>query len=83
MGYYCEPENLINDIKTMDPTQLLRATDRMICACTKQMMDLRADRVISAEPAVSRKRSHAESEITDEPPKDPLARALADTFELE
>jgi hypothetical protein len=80
--YYCEPENLINDIKSMDPTQLLRATDRMICACTKQMMDLRADRTISEAAPVSRKRTIAESEDTDAP-KDPLARALAETFELE
>lgn len=81
--YYCEPENLINDIKSMDPTQLLRATDRMICACTKQMMDLRADRTISSAPTPSRKRTITEAELAEEPAKDPLARALADTFELE
>lgn len=80
--YYCEPENLINDIKSMDPTQLLRATDRMICACTKQMMDLRANKAISEAAPPSRKRTIQEAEDTDEP-KDPLARALAETFELE
>ena len=80
--YYCEPENLINDIKSMDPTQLLRATDRMICACTKQMMDLRANRTISEAAPVTRKRTIEESEDTDTP-KDPLARALAETFELQ
>lgn len=80
--YYCEPESLINDMKTMDPTQLLRATDRMICACTKQMMDLRAAQTISTEQPVSRKRKIEEAETTDEV-RDPLARALAETFELE
>lgn len=77
--YYCEPETLINEMSSMDPAQLLRATDRMLCACTKQMMDLRSQ--TADPPAPSRKRSHSATE--EAAPADPLTRALAATFELE
>jgi len=77
--FYCEPDTLIAEMSTMDPAQLLRATDRMLCACTKQMMDLRSQ---TTAPAVeSRKRSHSTSE--ESATGDPLTRALAATFELQ
>lgn len=75
--FYCDPDNLIEEMKSKDPVALLRATDRMICACNKQMMELRANNVVTSEPP-SRKRKLSENEVAD-----PLARALAETFELE
>lgn len=78
--FYCDPDNLIEEMKSRDPAALLRATDRMICACNKQMMELRSSRMTTSEPAPpARKRKISETE----PVADPLTRALAETFELE
>ena len=41
--YFCEAPNLLEELNSGDAATVRRATDRMICACNRQMMEDRAN----------------------------------------
>lgn len=71
-AYFCEAKPMIQELTSEHSATVLRAADRMICACNKQMMEMRAS-------AVSRPKRKAEAEPETEG-DDPISRALAETF---
>lgn len=82
-AYYCEADPLIEELTSDNGATVLRATDRMICACNKQMMQMRADSV-TTRPSAPKRKAEAELEppAPEEQHQDPVTRALAETFEL-
>lgn len=74
-AYFCEAKPMIAELTSDHSATVLRAADRMICACNKQMMEMRANAV------VSRPKRKAETEVEQES-DDPITRALAETFEV-
>lgn len=80
-AYYCEADPLIQELTSDNGATVLRAADRMICACNKQMMEMRASTLTTREGPPKRK---AEAEHPDDPAaeQDPITRALAETFSV-
>lgn len=81
-AYYCEADNLIDELTSDTPATVLRAADRMICACNKQMMQMRAANVPRPDPP-KRKAEDERPEPEAEPShEDTIRRALTERFEL-
>jgi len=80
--YYCDADTLIGELTSDHPATLLRAADRMLCACNRQMMELRAKPSEPAAEPPRPKRAIAEVEAAEADTSDPIARALAETFTI-
>jgi hypothetical protein len=78
--YFCEAPQLLEELRSPDLATVRAATDRMICACNRQMMEDRARRRdVPARTTPAAKRT---ADALDEPDPDPVARALAETFSV-
>jgi len=85
--YYCSADTLMSELSSDHPATVLRAADRMICACNRQMMELRAGKLPTtpAEPRGQKRRAEPDPDTgrteTVGVEADPVARALAANFE--
>ena len=73
-AYFCEAKPMIEELTSEHTATVLRAADRMICACNKQMMEMRASAVTRPK-----RKAEAEPEVEGD---DPISRALAETFSV-
>lgn len=78
-AFYCDGDSLMEELTSDHSETVLRAADRMICACNKQMMQMRANN-LPLRPSPPKRKAETLEEPVVEQSADPITRALAETF---
>ena len=78
--YFCKTEDLIEELNSDDAAVVRAATDRMICACNRQMMEDRANVAEARTTPVAKRKPEPVAVEEEEPSTDSVVDALRATF---